>query len=48
MEKIEILIENKGDKLNFSLSESYILDNHGYTLSIMTLDKNISSDRVKY
>jgi len=41
MEKIEILIERKGDKLNFSLIESYILDNHVYTLCIMTLDKNI-------
>lgn len=41
MEKIKILIESKGDKLNFSLIESYILDNHVYTLSIMTLDKNI-------
>jgi hypothetical protein len=41
MEKIEILIESKGDKLNFSLIESYIHDNHVYTLSIMTFDKSI-------
>ncbi len=41
MEIIEILIENKRDKLNFSLIKSYILDNHLFTLSIMTLDKNI-------
>ena len=41
MKKIEILNERKGDKRNCSLIESYILDNHMYTLTMMTLDKNI-------
>ena len=41
MEKIEIPIERKGDKLNFSLMVSYMLDNHVYTLTMMTLDKKI-------